>query len=454
MTLKPSIPKGTRDFSPEVIQKRNYIFNSIKEIFRLYGYVPIETPSIEKLTTLTGKYGDEGDKLLFKILDSGDFLSKINQDELNSFNASQLANKIAGKGLRYDLTVPFARYIAQHQNEITFPFKRYQIQPVWRADRPQKGRYREFYQCDADIVGSRALINELELVQMANDVFKKLNIDITIKINSRKTISGIAEAFGHKNKTAVIAASIDKLDKAGISKVTEELKQQNICDKAILFIEDLLNKDNKDNLDKLEKLFRNQSTSSETGLKGIDELNYFREMIDALDIPNIKIDMSLARGLDYYTGIIFEIACNDFPSSIGGGGRYDNLTEIFGLEGVSGVGISFGAERIFDVMEQLQLFPNTLVPNVKLMFANFGDKEETYCYRLINKLRLKGISTEIYPDKVKLKKQLNYANQKNIPYVALVGEDEMKSNNITLKNMNTGEQKKINTDQIINTISQ
>ncbi len=453
MTLKPSIPKGTRDFSPEVIQKRNYIFNSIKEIFRLYGYVPIETPSMENLTTLTGKYGNEGDKLLFKILDSGDFLSKIDKHELNSFNAPQLANKIAGKGLRYDLTVPFARYIAQHQNDITFPFKRYQIQPVWRADRPQKGRYREFFQCDADIVGSSALINELELVQMASDIFKKLNIDITIKINSRKTISGIAEAFGHKNKTAEIAASIDKLDKAGISKVSGELKQQGICNRAILFIQDLLNEENIDNLGKLEKLFRDQSTSSKTGLKGIDELSYFRKMIDALNIPNIKIDMSLARGLDYYTGIIFEITCNDFPSSIGGGGRYDNLTEIFGLEGVSGVGISFGAERIYDVMEQLQLFPDTLVSNVKLMFANFGEKEETYCYTLINKLRQKGISTEIYPDNVKLKKQLNYANQKKIPYVALVGENEMKSDIITLKNMNTGEQKKINTGEIINTIS-
>jgi histidyl-tRNA synthetase len=453
MTLKPSIPKGTRDFSPEVIQKRNYIFDSIKEIFTLYGYVPIETPSMEKLTTLTGKYGNEGDKLLFKILDSGNFLSDIDKNELTTLNAPQLAGKIAGKGLRYDLTVPFARYIAQHQNEITFPFKRYQIQPVWRADRPQKGRYREFYQCDADIVGSKALINELELIQMANDVFKKLNIDVTIKINSRKIISGIAEAFGHKDKTAAIASSIDKLDKAGIAKVQDELTQQGICNNAVSFITDILTNSNQNTLDTLENLFKGQSTSSETGLQGIDELNYFRKMIDTLNISNVNIDMSLARGLDYYTGIIFEIVCNDFPSSIGGGGRYDNLTEIFGLEGTSGVGISFGAERIFDVMEQLQLFPNTLVSSVKLMFVNFGNKEEAYCYALLSKLRQQGISTEIYPDKVKLKKQLNYANQKNIPFVALVGEDEMKSNTVALKNMNTGEQKKIKTDELVNTVS-
>jgi histidyl-tRNA synthetase len=440
MAQKPSIPKGTRDFSPETVAKRAYIFDTIKSVFIKYGFMPIETPSMENLSTLTGKYGDEGDKLLFRILNSGDFLSKTNRNELNSISPAELSTQICEKGLRYDLTVPFARYVVQHRNDITFPFRRYQIQPVWRADRPQKGRYREFYQCDADIIGSDSLINELDLLQMTVEVFKKLNISIIIRVNNRKILSGLAEAFGLKDKTTAIATAIDKLDKAGLDAVIESLSQLGLSQVALDFFKRMLDKDAGFTINNFQDLFSDEKTRSETGLKGVEELAYLMDLVKELSIPGVAFDFSLARGLDYYTGTIFEIATKDFPVSIGGGGRYDNLTGIFGLNDVSGVGISYGAERLFDIMEQQNLFPESAISKTQIMFAHFGEKEANYCLGLLNQMREKGISAEIYPDNTKLKKQMAYANSKGIHYVALIGEQEIKDEKITLKNMKTGEQ--------------
>lgn len=455
MAHKPSIPKGTRDFTPELMAKRSYIFDTIREIFELFGYAPIETPAMENLSTLMGKYGEEGDQLLFKVLNSGDFLSSTNRDELSRIESRELAPQICEKGLRYDLTVPFARYVVQHRHEITFPFKRYQIQPVWRADRPQKGRYREFYQCDADVVGSNGLLNELELLQMANQVFKALGIRITIHVNNRKIISGIAEACREKEKTALMAAAMDKVDKIGLEQVKKELQDKEVSYKAIdIVVQILENKGDSSHLASLNEFFARSDSFSATGQKGVEELEYVTAMAEQMNIANIQCDLSLARGLDYYTGTIFELSCDDFSSSLGGGGRYDDLTSIFGLRNISGVGISFGAERIYDVMEELNLFPQAHFAPVKVLFVNFGHQEQMYCYSLLTQLRANKIPAEIYPEPAKLKKQMNYANQKAIPYVALVGEQEMQQQFITLKDMESGEQYPISIDDLISKVVQ
>lgn len=449
MAQKPSIPKGTRDFSPEVMVKRNYIFDTIKSVFRLYGYMPLETPSMENLSTLMGKYGEEGDKLLFKVLNSGDFLLKVNNDILEEKNSTRITNLICEKGLRYDLTVPFARYVVQHQNEISFPFKRFQIQPVWRADRPQKGRYREFYQCDVDVVGSNSLLNELELIQIVDEIYKRLNMNVLIKINNRKILAGIAEVIGQADKIIDITVAIDKLDKIGLENVNKELKEKEISDEAIEMLQPIIKLEgsNSDKLNTIENILK----SSETGLKGVEELRTVFNYISNLNIQTeVELDLTLARGLNYYTGAIFEVKAKDAEmGSITGGGRYDDLTGIFGLKDVSGVGISFGADRIYDVMEQLELFPKETSASTKIMFVNFGDKEEAYCLPIIAKLRAAGISTEIFPDSDKMKKQMNYANKKNIPYVAIVGESEIAENKVNLKNMETGEQLLVSTEELI-----
>jgi histidyl-tRNA synthetase len=449
MAQKPSIPKGTRDFSPEIMVKRNYIFDSIKSVFRLYGYMPLETPSMENLSTLMGKYGEEGDKLLFKILNSGDYLSKAKEETLKEKNSIKLTNQISEKGLRYDLTVPFARYVVQHQNEITFPFKRYQIQPVWRADRPQRGRYREFYQCDVDVVGSNSLLNELELIQIVDAIYKKLNVNVLVKMNNRKILAGIAELIGHSDKIIDITVAIDKLDKIGIENVNKELAEKGIEQASIDILRPIINLEgsNTDKLNTIETILKD----SETGLKGVEELRTVFNYIESLDIQtDIEIDLSLARGLNYYTGAIFEVKAKDVEiGSITGGGRYDDLTGIFGLKDVSGVGISFGADRIFDVMEQLDLFPKETTVSTKIMFVNFGTKEEAFCLPVLNRLREAGISSEIYPDAVKMKKQMNYANKKNIAYVVMLGETEMQENKFNLKDMNTGEQTMLTADELI-----
>ncbi len=437
---KPSIVKGTRDFSPEEMAKRNYIFDTIREVYKLFGYKQIETPVMENLSTLMGKYGEEGDKLLFKILNSGDFLSDLTDDELAAKNSTRLTTKISEKGLRYDLTVPFARYVVMHRNEITFPFKRYQIQPVWRADRPQKGRYREFFQCDADVVGSDSLINEVELIQIIDEVFKRLKIRACIKINNRKILSGIAEIIGEPEKIVDITVAIDKLDKIGLEKVNEELQSKGISVEAIEKLQPIILLEG-DNASKLATLKENLS-ASEIGLKGVEEIEFILNKIKLLTIGSeIELDLTLARGLNYYTGAIFEVKALDVQiGSIVGGGRYDNLTGIFGLPNVSGVGISFGADRIFDVLNQLELYPEDSTQGTKVLFVNFGSAEEDYILPIIGQLRKRGISAEIYPEAGKMKKQMSYADSNKIPYVIIVGEDEMKEYKVTLKNMQSGDQ--------------
>jgi len=448
--MKPSIPKGTRDFSPQEMVKRNYIFNTIKESFQRYGYLPIETPAMENLSTLMGKYGDEGDKLIFKILNSGDFKDGVDMN----LESKQLTNKISEKALRYDLTVPFARYVVQHQHEITFPFKRYQIQPVWRADRPQKGRYREFYQCDADVIGSNSLINEVELVQMMDEVFSKLGIGVMIKINNRKILSGIAEVIGEKEKIVTITVAIDKLDKIGKEGVNKELKENGVGEDAIQKLQPLIDF-NGTTFDKLNFL-KELLSGSEIGLKGISEVEYiFNTLNDChLSTANCELDITLARGLNYYTGAIFEVKVNDarsqFTSSITGGGRYDDLTGIFGLPNMSGVGISFGADRIYDVMEELNLFPESVAASTKLLFVTFGEAEQKYSLPLLAQARKAGINAEIYPDATaKMKKQMSYADDKKIPFVIIVGGDEMATGALTLKNMTSGEQEKMSIEMIL-----
>lgn len=437
---KPSIVKGTRDFSPEEMAKRNYIFDTIREVYKLFGYKQIETPAMESLSTLMGKYGEEGDKLLFKILNSGDYLSNITDDELVEKNSIRLTTKISEKGLRYDLTVPFARYVVMHRNEITFPFKRYQIQPVWRADRPQKGRYREFFQCDADVVGSDSLINEVELLQIIDEVFRRLKIRVCIKLNNRKILSGIAEIIGEPEKIVDITVAIDKLDKIGLEKVNEELQSKGIPVEAIEKLQPIILLEG-DNTSKLETL-KESLSGSEIGLKGVEEIEFILNKAKLLNIVSeVELDLTLARGLNYYTGAIIEVKALDVQiGSITGGGRYDNLTGIFGLPNVSGVGISFGADRIFDVLNQLELYPEDSTQGTKVLFANFGSAEEDYILPIISQLRGRGISAEIYPEAAKMKKQMSYADSNKIPYVVIVGEDEMRECKVTLKNMQSGDQ--------------
>ena len=452
MSAKPGIPKGTRDFSPVEMAKRNYIFNTIREVFYLYGFQQIETPSMENLSTLMGKYGDEGDKLLFKIQNSGDYFSGLTDEELLSRNAAKLASKFCEKGLRYDLTVPFARYVVMHRDEITFPFKRFQIQPVWRADRPQKGRYREFYQCDADVVGSNSLLNEVELVQMIDTVFRKFGIRVSIKINNRKILSGIAEIIGEADKIVDITVAIDKLDKIGLDNVNAELASKGIPQEAIDKLQPiiLLSGTNEEKLETLKTVL----AASETGLKGVEESEFILKTIAGLGIQSdVELDLTLARGLNYYTGAIFEVKALDVQiGSISGGGRYDNLTGVFGMEGVSGVGISFGADRIYDVLNQLDLYPKDAVDGTQLLFVNFGKAEAAYVLPVLAKVRAAGIRAEIYPDSAKMKKQMGYANNKAISFVAIVGENEMNEGKLTLKNMTTGEQSLVTPDELIDAI--
>ena len=446
---KPSLPKGTRDFSPEEMAKRNYIFDIIKDVYKLYGFKHIETPAMENLSTLMGKYGDEGDKLLFKILNSGDFLKSMSEEDIRENNSAATTNKISDKGLRYDLTVPFARYVVMHRNEITFPFKRFQIQPVWRADRPQKGRYREFYQCDADIVGSDSLLNEVELIQIIDKVFSKLGIRVAVKLNNRKILSGIAEVIGEADKITDITVAIDKIDKIGLEKVNEELAAKNISESAIEKLQPILLLEGDESY-KLEVL-KSVLADSEIGLKGVEEVEFILNKVALFELENsVELDLTLARGLSYYTGAIIEVESLDVAiGSITGGGRYDNLTGIFGLPDVSGVGISFGAERIYDVLNQLNLFPDNLSSGVDVMFVNFGEKEEAHILPILPQLRSKGISAEIYPDAAKMKKQMTYANNTKAYFVAIVGGNEIADNKITLKNMHSGEQQTIGLDEAI-----
>ncbi len=449
MAAKPSIPKGTRDFSPLEMAKRNYIFNTIREVFHHFGFQQIETPAMENLSTLMGKYGDEGDKLLFKIQNSGDYFSGLTDEELLSRNAAKLASKFCEKGLRYDLTVPFARYVVMHREEITFPFKRYQIQPVWRADRPQKGRYREFYQCDADVVGSDSLLNEVELVQMIDAVFTAFGVRVSIKINNRKILAGIAEIIGEADKIVDITVAIDKLDKIGLENVNAELASKGIPQEAIDKLQPiiLLSGSNAEKLETLKEVL----AGSETGMKGVEESEFILSTVAGLDIRNeVELDLTLARGLNYYTGAIFEVKALDVQiGSISGGGRYDNLTGVFGMPGVSGVGISFGADRIFDVLNQLDLYPKDAVNGTRLLFVNFGQAEAAYCLPVLAKVRAAGVRAEIYPDSAKMKKQMSYANAKNIPFVAIAGETEMNDGKFTLKNMLTGEQHAVTADELL-----
>lgn len=446
---KPSIPKGTRDFSSEVMVKRNYIFDTIKSVFKKYGFQPIETPTMENLSTLMGKYGEEGDKLLFKVLNSGDFLSKAKDDTLAAKDSIKITNQISEKGLRYDLTVPFARFVVQHRNEITFPFKRYQIQPVWRADRPQKGRYREFYQCDVDVVGSDSLINELELLQIVDDVFSLLNINVLIKLNNRKILSGIAEIINQSDKIVDITVAIDKLDKIGLEKVNEELQSKGIPEEAIQKIQPiiLLSGTNSEKLEKLKEVL----AESEIGLKGVEELETVFNYLEAVSVKTeIELDLTLARGLNYYTGAIIEVKAKDVEiGSISGGGRYDDLTGVFGMPGVSGVGISFGADRIYDVLNQLDKFPVKNKDVTQVFFVNFGAEEEKYCLPVISKLRKEGLNVEIFPESAKMKKQMNYANKREIPFVVMIGANEMAENKAVVKNMATGEQQEVAIDGLV-----
>ena len=452
MANKPSIPKGTRDFGPVEMAKRNYIFNTIKEVYALYGFSQIETPSMENLSTLIGKYGEEGDKLLFKILNSGDFLHGMSADEVANTSTLRLAAKFCEKGLRYDLTVPFARYVVQHRDELQLPFKRYQIQPVWRADRPQKGRYREFYQCDADVVGSDSLINEVELMQIVDTVFTKFGIRVQIKINNRKILTGIAEVIGEADKIVDITVAIDKLDKIGLEAVNEELRNDGISEEAIEKLQPIIKLEGT-NDEKLQ-VIREVLASSEVGLKGVEETQYILDNLKGCLKNEIQLDLTLARGLNYYTGAIFEVKALDVQiGSITGGGRYDNLTGIFGMPGLSGVGISFGADRIYDVLNQLELYPTDAMTGTQLLFINFGEKETAYCMPIARVAREAGIRTEVYPDSVKMKKQMAYANAKQIPFVALAGENEIVEHKLTLKNMITGEQKLVSEEELIAAIT-
>ena len=464
--MKPSIPKGTRDFSPVEMERRNYIFDTIKEVFRKFGFKQIETPAMENLSTLLGKYGEEGDKLLFRILNSGDFLKDISDDEFYEKNLNKLSTKICEKGLRYDLTVPFARFVVQHREEITLPFRRFQIQPVWRADRPQKGRYREFYQCDADIVGSDSLINEVELIEMLDDVFEKLKIKVAIKINNRKILTGIAELIGQADKITDITVAIDKMDKIGLEKVNTELLEKGIPQNSIELLQPilLLQGTNTEKLEKLKTILKN----SEIGLKGIEEIEHIlcHCGLDTQSLENqycfsgdsdfrqndnrIELDLTLARGLNYYTGAILEVKALDVQiGSISGGGRYDNLTGVFGLQGISGVGVSFGADRIYDVLDALNLFPNCSLSVTKLLFVTFDENGFNYALPILRQIRKSGISAEIYPEPAKIKKQMQYANDNNIPFVAIIGDDEMKNCSVMLKNMTNGEQKLVNKEEIL-----
>ncbi len=452
MAQKPSIPKGTRDFGPIEMAKRNYIFNTIRDVYALYGFQQIETPAMETLQTLMGKYGEEGDKLLFKVLNSGDYMSKVSDEDIHQLGSLRLAAKLCEKGLRYDLTVPFARYVVQHREELQLPFKRYQIQPVWRADRPQKGRYREFYQCDADVVGSDSLLNEVELMQIVDTVFTKLGVRVSIKINNRKILTGIAEVIGEAEKIVDITVAIDKLDKIGIDNVNEELRNNGISEEAISKLQPIisLSGTNEEKLAVIAQVL----AESETGLKGVEETRFILDTLKQVGLNNeIELDLTLARGLNYYTGAIFEVKALDTPmGSITGGGRYDNLTGIFGLPELSGVGISFGADRIYDVLNALDLYPKEAINATQVLFINFGDAETAYCLPIATKARQAGIRTEIFPDKAKMKKQMSYANAKGIPYVALAGENEINAGKITLKNMATGEQQMVTAEELVEAV--
>ena len=455
--MKPSIPKGTRDFGPVEMAKRNYIFNTIRSVYELYGFQQIETPAQETLQTLMGKYGEEGDKLLFKILNSGDYLSKITDEELTERNTLRLASKICEKGLRYDLTVPFARYVVMHREELQLPFKRYQVQPVWRADRPQKGRYREFYQFDGDVVGSDSLLNEVELMQIVDTVFSRFGVRVQIKINNRKILTGIAEVIGAADKIVDITVAIDKLDKIGIDNVNAELREDGLSDEQIEKLQPIimLEGTNEQKLNTIAEVL----ASSEIGLKGVEETRYILNMLSGNAVANstlnneILLDLTLARGLSYYTGAIFEVKALDTPmGSISGGGRYDNLTGIFGMPGLSGVGISFGVDRIYDVLNALDLYPKDSLQTTQVLFINFGEKETAYCLPVLSQVRAAGIRAEIYPDSTKMKKQMSYANAKQIPYVVLAGDNEIAAGKVTLKNMETGEQQLLTAEELINAI--
>ena len=452
MAQKPSIPKGTRDFSPLEMAKRNYIFDTIKQVYQLYGFQQIETPAMETLGTLMGKSGEEGDKLLFKVLNSGDYLSKVSDDELKERNALHLAAKLCEKGLRYDLTVPFARYVVMHREELQLPFKRYQMQPVWRADRPQKGRYREFWQFDGDIVGSDSLLNEVELMQIVDTVFSRFGVRVQIKINNRKILTGIAEVIGAADKIVDITVAIDKLDKIGIDNVNEELRADGLGENLIAKLQPIISLEgtNDEKLDTIAEVLKD----SEIGLKGVEESRFILNTLKSLGLKNeIQLDLTLARGLNYYTGAIFEVKALDVQiGSITGGGRYDNLTGIFGMPGISGVGISFGVDRIFDVLNALDCYPKDAVNGTQLLFINFGEKEAAYCLPFVAQARAAGIRTEIFPDSSKMKKQMSYANAKQIPFVALAGENEMAAQKLTLKNMLTGDQQLVDISEIIKTV--
>ena len=449
---KPSIPKGTRDFSPIEMAKRNYIFNTIRDVYALYGFQQIETPAMETLQTLMGKYGEEGDKLLFKVLNSGDCLAKVTDEELRERNALHLAAKMCEKGLRYDLTVPFARFVVMHREEIQFPFKRYQYQAVWRADRPQKGRYREFYQFDGDVVGSDSLLNEVELMQIVDTVFSRFGVRVLIKINNRKILTGIAEVIGAADKIVDITVAIDKLDKIGLENVNAELRADGLTEEQIAKLQPIisLSGSNDQKLQTIAEVLN----GSETGLKGVEETRYILNTLRSCSLQNeIELDLTLARGLNYYTGAIFEVKALDVQiGSITGGGRYDNLTGIFGMPGVSGVGISFGVDRIFDVLNQLDAYPTDAVNGTTVLFINFGDKETAYCLPMVGKLRAAGVRTELFPDASKMKKQMSYANQKQIPFVALAGENEINEGKFTLKNMQTGEQQLLTPDELLKVV--
>nr|WP_255575936.1 histidine--tRNA ligase [Aestuariivivens sp. NBU2969] len=454
---KPSIPKGTRDFNPEQVAKRNYIFNTIRGVFETFGFQPIETPSFENSETLMGKYGDEGDRLIFKILNSGDYLVKANQEAIENKDSNELTASISEKALRYDLTVPFARYVVQHQNEIEFPFKRYQIQPVWRADRPQKGRFREFYQCDADVVGSKSLWQEVEFIQLYDSVFKALKLKgVTIKINNRKILSGIAEVIGASDKLIDFTVALDKMDKIGENKVKEEMLSKGISEEGITKLQPLFSLSGtfEDQIESLKAIL----STSEVGLKGIQEIAFIDKAISELDLytAKLQLDVTLARGLNYYTGAIFEVAAPTSVKmgSIGGGGRYDDLTGIFGMKDISGVGISFGLDRIYLVLEELNLFPETVTKNIEVLFINFGEQEALFSLKAIKQLRSNGINAELYPDAAKMKKQMNHANKRNIPYVVLVGESEIASNMYTLKNMVKGDQEQVSLEALIGKLKQ
>jgi histidyl-tRNA synthetase len=454
MVQKPSIPKGTRDFSPAEVVKRNYIFDTIRKIFRLYGFQPIETPAMENLSTLMGKYGEEGDKLLFKILNSGDYLSNVPGEVLSEGDSNKITREISEKGLRYDLTVPFARYVVQNRNEIVFPFRRYQIQPVWRADRPQKGRYREFYQCDVDVIGSNSLLNEAELIQIVDDVFALLKIRTVVKVNNRKILAGIAENIGENERLTDITVAIDKIDKIGQENVNRELFEKGLSPEAIEKLQPILSLQGSaaEKINQLETIL----STSVTGMNGLREMRTLFGYLERMQLKtDLELDLTLARGLNYYTGAIIEVKAADMEmGSICGGGRYDDLTGIFGLPDVSGVGVSFGADRIYDVLEYLDLFPKESSEVTRVMFVNFGEREESYCMPVLANLRKSGINAEIFPDSAKMKKQMNYANKKEIPFVVLAGESEMAEGKFNLKNMKTGEQQLVNAGELIKVVSQ